>query len=791
MDKNIFGEPQHQNIQNNTYPQNTYPSGKNSFESNNKKGLLFLIVSIIIASILVGVFVFIYLKNKNQDKNKQPIQTEENSEIKTLPANQFNSDDASNIDNEINNVKAETLSFNQFYQKIEDKINFNYSKLKLPLQIKTDVSNYYDVSRKLEFNDVNLNEINVNGFTIIDNQISTKDNFYDTYIALIGQGIPQLVTSDFLIYYYQNLLKEIFADVKSNTFFNDLWLINKSFFDIANSRYKTTALKVKTENDPVLEGQRLEAAYFATTLELLRVKEDQIINPKEPDENKFSEKEAGIYDFNLPDYLNDDVKKEVELIYQAKENAKSPVFRYYQDYALYKVPKDLQYNDRLKNFYLANKWVNSIFPLYYRDAKCPDCFLDKNDWLINLVANSYIAKDFSNNQDLKNRWARVYKVLSFFSGLRKDLTYLQFNDVLFSLYSADYKIENIFSIEKGLDNALANALKIQSEVEKKFNFSEIEGGYNRNDIAVKPQIGMRLLQQDYWPDNYIFNQLITPNVGTYKKQFVDLRENNITGCRLGKQKIFSRCKPIGLDVINLYVPITNNDYFKENTYYDKYTTQSKKLSDQLKTFTSGSWHNSNYWSIMYLNQQSLLKSDGLDGPLYTLSSAWQQKNLNTAMSAWINLKLPNDKIILNVQQGNNLTVSNETETFVEPNLVLINELISNINMLSQMLNELRIVKDIDVTLKKISDAMDDFNAIKSLAVKELQGETLDKDSQLIVQNILKRYTVTEGPDKNVIFNFGKFKTIESINGIKLQAAVYQQKDKKVLLVGPIFNYVEK
>ncbi|MFA5359434.1 MAG: DUF3160 domain-containing protein [Patescibacteria group bacterium] len=791
MSKNIFGESEHQNIQNNTYPQNTYPSGKNSFESNNKKGLLLVIISLIIASILISVFVFLFLKNKNKEQAAQPASTDQNLEVKTLPANQLNPEDINNFDQEINNVKAETLSFDQFYQKIEDKINFNYSKLKLPLQVKTDVANYYDVSRKLEFNDVNLNEINANGFTTIDNQISTKDNFYDTYIALIGQGIPQLVTSDFLIYYYQNLLKEIFADVKSNTFFNDLWLINKSFFDIANSRYKTTALKVKIENDPVLEGQRLEAAYFATTLELLRVKEGQIINPKEPDENKFSEKEAGIYDFNLPDYLNDDVKKEVELIYQAKENAKSPVFRYYQDYALYKVPKDLQYNDRLKNFYLANKWVNSIFPLYYRDAKCPDCFLDKNDWLINLVANSYIAKDFSNNQDLKNRWARVYKVLSFFSGLRKDLTYLQFNDVLSSLHGADYKIENIFSIEKGLDNALANALKIQSEVEKKFNFSEIEGGYNRNDIAVRPQIGMRLLQQDYWPDNYIFNQLITPNVGTYKKQFVDLRENNVTGCRLGKQKIFSRCKPIGLDIINLYVPITNNDYFKENTYYDKYTTQSKKLSDQLKTFTSGSWHNSNYWSIMYLNQQSLLKSDGLDGPLYTLSSAWQQKNLNTAMSAWINLKLPNDKIILNVQQGNNLTVSNETETFVEPNLVLINELISNINMLSQMLNELRIVKDIDVTLKKISDAMDDFNAIKSLAVKELQGETLDKDSQLIVQNILKRYTVTESPDKNVIFNFGKLKTIESINGIKLQAAVYQQKDKKVLLVGPIFNYVEK
>lgn len=791
MNKNIFGESKDPNIQNNTYPQNTYPNGKNSFENNNKKGLLILIFSIIIIIILVAAFVFLFLKYKNKEQATQVVPVEQNFEIKTLPANQLNPGDINNADEEINNVKAETLSFDQFYKKIEDQINFNYSKLKLPLQVKTDVSNYYDISRKLEFNDVNLNEINTNGFTIIDNQISSKDNFYDTYIALIGQGIPQLVTSDFLIYYYQNLLKDIFTDVKSNTFFNDLWLINKNFFNIANSRYKNTALKVKIENDPVLEGQRLEAAYFATTLELLRAKSDQINISNQVNEKKFTEKEAAIYDFTLPDYLNNDVKKEVGLIYKAEEKSKSPVFRYEQDYTLYQVPKDLTVSGKLKNFYLANKWVNSIFPLYYRDSKCPDCLLDKNDWLINLVANSYIAKDFSDNQDLKNRWARVYKVLSFFSGLRKDLTYLQFNDALSSLYGDNYEIENIFSIEKNLDNAMANAIKIQSEIEKKYSFSEIEGGYNRNDITVKPQIGMRLLQQDYWPDGFILNQLITPNVGNYKSKATALAENNITGCRLGKEKVFTRCKAIGLDIINLYSPILNNKYFTENTNYDKYYSQSEKLLSQLKKFTTGSWHNSNYWSVMYLNQHSLLKRGDLTGPIYNLSEAWQQKNINAALAAWINLKLPSDKLVLNVQQGSNLSVTNEAETFVEPNLILINELLSNIKMLSQMLNELKIIKDIDTTSKKISDAANDLNAIKALAIKELQGENLDKDSQLAVQNILKKYTGSESQAKSVTINFGKFTTVESINGVKLQAVVFQQKDKKILLVGPIFNYVEK
>ncbi len=791
-ENNIFGESQNKNTKNSDYTENI-----DSFWFNKKRLIIIVLGAIIIA--LFIVFILFYVKYKiNNQANKPAIINQNAIDQKinagTLPSNQLNTNDINYSEEEINNIRAETLSFNQFYEKINEEININYNKLELPIQVKTDVSNYYDVSRKIDFSDLNLAEINKNGFTITSNQLSGKnDNFYGAYIALIDQGIPQLVTSDFLIYYYQNMLKEVFADIKSNTFFNDLWMINKNFFDIADSRYKTTASKIGLANDPVLEGQRLEAAYFATALELLRCKPDQINNSNNIDENKFTSKEAADYNFTLPDYLNDDVKKEVELIYRAKEEIKSPVFRYQQKYAIYRVPDDLANNDKLKNFYLANRWANSIFPLYHRDTKCPECLLDKNDWLINLVANSYIAKDFSDNQDLKNRWARVYKVLSFFSGLRKDLTYLQFNEVLANLYGNDYAINDVFSAEQGLDNALAAAVKIQSEIEKKYSFSAIEGGYNRSMTINKPHIGMRLLQEDYWPDDFILKQLVTPNVGNYNGKYDILTGNNITARKLTSQKLMERVKAIGLDIINLYSPVLNNGYFNENTSYENYSLQSRKLADQLKNFTADSWHNSNYWSIMYLNQHFLLEQIGQPGPINTTSGAWQQKNINTAMSAWVNLKLPSDKLNINVAKNDKLATSKETEVFVEPNLALINELLANTKMLSQMLNALKIINNVDTALKKLNEFSDDLSIIKFLAIKEMQGEDLeiDSDSRLAIQNILKKYIITTNQLKNVTIDFGKYATTESINGVKLQAVVYQQKNDKILVVGPIFNYTEK
>ncbi|PJB18971.1 hypothetical protein CO115_03455, partial [Candidatus Falkowbacteria bacterium CG_4_9_14_3_um_filter_36_9] len=42
-----------------------------------------------------------------------------------------------------------------------------------------------------------------------------------------------------------------------------------------------------------------------------------------------------------------------------------------------------------------------------------------------------------------------------------------------------------------------------------------EGSYSRNDISLKPIIGLRMLSEYYWPNDYLFGQFIYPNVTNY------------------------------------------------------------------------------------------------------------------------------------------------------------------------------------------------------------------------------------------------------------------------------------
>lgn len=764
----------------------------------NQKWLL-AIVALVVALLLLAVFMFLVLKKPNSSNTVvTPVDVATSTEpvassSSMLPTNPLVPSDPNNQNNDLSNVKAENLSFSQFYVPLDDKPVLNVDKLKLPMQVKSEVDNYYDFSRKIDLTDAQVNELNKNGFILADNTLTKDNNFYGAYSALNNQGIPEIVTSDFLLYYYQNSMKEVFADVKSNTFYQDLWLINKGLFDIASNRYKKTKAKVGLANDPVLEGQRLEAAYFATALELLKPKSEQTKAFGLNEENKFTDQDLITYDFTLPDYLVDDVKKEEALIYAANEVKKSPVFRYTRDYAVFKMPNGVDKNSKLGNFQLADIWANSEFPLYYKNEKCPNCLLDKNDWLINFITNSYVAKDFSDNQELKNRWARVYKVLSYFSGLRKDLTYLQFQNALIDSYGGDYQLENIFSAENGLDKAMTTAVKLQSVIEKKYTFSDIEGGYDRADSKVKPLIGMRLLQEDYWPDGYILKQLVSPFVGNYTKDANKVQSGglNTTACSLNGSRVLKRCSAIGLDIVNLYNPILRNNYFNENSSYDNYSSQSRMLADQLNNFTADSWHNSNYWSIMSLNKKTLLGQPGLSGPISTLGDAWQLKNINTALGAWVNLKLPADDLRINVEESRSLISNSEANTYVEPNLALINDLMANTKMLSQMLVALKITKDVDMASKKLTEFSDDLIRVKQAAIKELQGENLDSESQLAILNIIKRYSVVNEQNKTIILHFDAKNSIEQINGVKLLISVYQLKGRKIMVAGPIFNYSER
>ncbi|MHB8904487.1 MAG: DUF3160 domain-containing protein, partial [Patescibacteria group bacterium] len=500
-----------------TANQNNDQTNPDDFENQRKKKIIFLIILALGILVLAGIGFFIFKKytaNKNIKVDNNPVNPIVTSTQPVLP--DFTSPltaTSTEASSSFSNLVIDYLSFPDFYKAPDNNIVPKFIDYKLPLNVKLDVLNYYDLSRKLNL-DPALDGLNNDGFALIANPYEKENpGFYGVYENLETKQISPLITSDFIIYYYQNILKKVFKDIEENVFYDNLWSTNKDLYNAAKNRYEARLAAVGDINDSVLEGERLEMAYFAVALELLKPAPNQIAAKGViDDQSKFLPTEVDRFYFVLPPYLRDDVLREEKLIREAKVKTKSPVLLYTQNYSDFSVPSEYNVNVKLNNFYLTTKWLNSVFPLYYRDKNCLDCLLDKEDWRINFIAASLIANDAANLPDLKNKWARIYKVMSFFKGLREDLSYVQYRDSLVAVFGADYNITQLFDDKNKF--AAVNLEKLKTKI-LTYNMLEIQGGYNKDNPSERPQIGFKMLTDSYWPNNYLFNKLSVPNVSNY------------------------------------------------------------------------------------------------------------------------------------------------------------------------------------------------------------------------------------------------------------------------------------
>ncbi|MDD4332818.1 MAG: DUF3160 domain-containing protein [Patescibacteria group bacterium] len=685
---------------------------------------------------------------------------------------------------EIAAKQAEKLNFSDFYKKNEEKFEIKIAPYRLPINIKTDALNYYDVSRQINLDNY-LSEINKNGFTIANNPAPKEaDNFLSAYDYLNNKNLPILITDDFLFYYYQNTLKQIYKDIENNIFYDNLWKINTNLFNTADTRYRALKASSKLPNDPILEGARVEAIYYGVTLELLKPKIKQI-KEEATDNSDFKTGDDAFYNFDAPSYLKEDINKETALIYGQNTSAKSPTFLYTVNYANFTIPEDYKNNSRLSNFYLATKWLNSVFPVYFKDANCKTCLLDKDDWRVNMIAASFIAKDLATSQNLKNDWAIIYKIMSFFTGLRADLTYLNYDNALKEIFGQDYKIEELFSLSNSKQDE--NLTKLKNKIAG-IKFNEIEGSYDRNNSSLKSYLGLRVLAENYSPDNYLFSQLISPKVADYLGT-KNTANSSVTYCSNSE----SRCRGMGLDIINLAYPLQPEiKYFSSNINYKNYSNQAASLKKQLADFNLNTWHNSGYWSNLNIIK-TYLENNTSPKLSFTQNSLWRNKNVNTALGAWLNPKLPMDEFTLNVEKTGGLGNFSECNylNYIEPNLPLVRELEANTNMILEMLKALSATSkanNAEILLNDLSLKLADLSKIIQ---KELNNQNINADDCKFIDRLTKQYKVARKGKKELPIYFDSKNNInESINGIKFALLVYNINNKNYLAIGPVFNYSE-
>ncbi|MCU0678952.1 MAG: DUF3160 domain-containing protein [Planctomycetes bacterium] len=689
-------------------------------------------------------------------------------------------------------IKAEELAFGAFYEKPVYNLTSQRSGYDLPINIKTDVLNYYEVTRKFNL-DPYLDELNNNGFALGKNIFSQEANdFFSLYRYLYSRDIPIIVTNDFLLYYYQNTLKHIYKEIEKNVFYDNLWEFNKKMYEIALSRYRQHYEETGLSNDPVLESKRLELAYLAVTLSLLRPTEAQI-NRRENfiDERKFTLQEAENFSIDLPLFLSDDAKREEILIREASQVKKSPVFLYTRDYRQFAVPDNYRPNAKLNNFFLALKWLNTHFPLYYQDEACPDCLLDENDWLINLAAACYLADDLSKNQELKNQWAIIYKFISYFSGLRRDLTFLDYAGAMSQIFGNNYNLDEIFSTEN--PDRQRQVLELRNMIADE-NFLAMEGGLPRDNPDELRHIGVRLLQENYWPDDYIFSAL-TGREMEYNGAQVK-KTANITYCADEKGKFIHRCRGFGLDIINILHPVDPAiDNFLVNTSYLFYQDRQLELRSQLDKFDVFTWNNNLYWSIMDINRLLLKKNTESYPPGYARNEFWQKtKMVNTALGSWVTARQTEDSWVNYVEDKNdNLGIFAECNAynFIEPDFDFSQELIAKNNMLIKMLTVLKVVDKTNAASIQLKEFNKKLSTIANIISKELDNGNLDAEDCRFITDLVGHYEIERKAENTVEIKFSGNRTmVESLKGVKILMVVNEYHGKKMLVLGPVFNYEE-
>lgn len=787
------GEKKPDNVQRNypTYPEYNGPS--DSEPLSMAKMLFFFIGGILILAALVGL-VYYFLLHQKTDKDypnaNKPTDATTTAATSTtgLPEDFGNNDDGDEWSGtSTDDLKAEDLTFGFFYQKPNNDYNPGLKNYNLPINTKTDVSNFYDLSRKIDL-DAYVSAFDQTGFAIIDPQWNLKsDDFYSVYQYLISKDIPFVITNDFLYYYYQNNLKQVFKEIEKTTFYDNLWSINKKLYDIALTRYKKRFEEVGIANDTLLEAERLEMAYFAVALNLLKPTTEQISEKSElVNAGKFSRQEAENYAFDMPSTLADDVEKEVGHIRSARDIKKSPVFLYQKNYHDFAVPKNYSFNAKLNNFYLALRWLNSEFPLYHRGSDCSDCLLDYNDWVINLAAASLITEDLMSNQDIKNNWAVVYKIISFYNGLRQDLTYLHYHNALSKLFGKEYKTEEIFSSSNpDRDNQIT---KLSAEIAGN-RFSSLEGGLDRSDPGSIPYIGMRLLQEPYWPNDYIFKKL------TGNDKILASKENVFTSCD-NRNRGLNRCIGFGLDLVNL---INSNDadittdYLQKNIDYSGYEQTMSGLQSEIGKFNVNSWNNNVYWVGLDISR-TLLDYEKKGLPVFVQDSQWTKyKDVNTILGGWIYLHLPEDTLAnYSEVEGSALGEFKQCNpyNYIEPNYAFVNELIARNEMLMYMLSTLKVTNKTSSALLQLKDLDAKLSSVSAIIKKELEGEKMSDDDCKFIDELAKHFVVTGQGSKNIAIKIGDQKLSETITGVKLVGVIYPLGDKKIMSLGPIFSFIE-
>ncbi|MBM4446482.1 MAG: DUF3160 domain-containing protein [Chloroflexi bacterium] len=492
----------------------------------------------------------------------------------------------------------------------------------LPLD-STQITNSDQIQSEFNLNSGQEALLKGNGFVVIQ---WGGDDIVGPYKTLKNMDVPIFVTTDTLLHLYHIQFNEILKRIEEEEFYSQL-------IDMSLAMLKRAEADYQAFTQPALkEAARRNVAYFAVALKLLQTPSNKI-------------------DFDIPSYVKKEVNEELKNIEAHQGFKPSSVFNsdkncicdvplcYCEDYSQYVPRGHYTRSEILKSYFKTMMWYGRMaFLLKGGD----DALISEEDAEIATIQASLISAELPSvkvaDYTAKDVWDRIYAVTSFFVGTADDLTPYEYLTALEKVFGQEFALNQLAAETK--------MLELKAELAQMRN-PEIYGGSGVCIIyppVTKEKLyeclaktkGMRFMGQRFVPDSYMFQNLVSPAVGLYVGTGNPF---TMKMTQLGP----ARCFPRGLDIMavlgsdrayDILKREGDTEYQGKDTSYDK---QLKQLKDQFAAFTEEDWNRNLYWAWLYA-LDSLLEKFGKGYPTFMQTEAWQDKELNTALASWAELR---------------------------------------------------------------------------------------------------------------------------------------------------------
>ncbi len=653
-----------------------------------------------------------------------------------------------------------------------------------------EISNYDDVASKLNLDTDQKSLLAKNGFVVISDPFYPREeDITRPYEILKEREVPVFITSDSLLHLYHIQFDETLRQVEEREFYDAIWQISNALLQDSLAVYENADGEAR-------EAARRNAAFFAVGLSLLAPQPDQVCPENEEwmyAETHFTKEEAELYQFSVPDEVREEVEQELSLIGAHEGFAPSPLFRYDEDYSQYVPRGHYTRSEKLKNYFRAMMWYGRMS--FLLKGGTPDALVSAEDARIQTAAAAQITAAICADPSVKDSWDRMYAVTAFYVGYSDDLGCYEYAGAMNEVFGGTFDPTAVS------EDDIA-ALKAELAA---YRSPQIYGGTGNCQIpppyspdqanqCLENTKGFRLMGQRFIPDSYMFSNLVGPYTGVY------------TGTGQPFTLVGSiRGFPMGLDVMSLLGSKRAAEILDEtgNSDYSLYAAQYSDLEAEFGAFTIAEWNQNLYWSWLYA-LKPLLAEHGPGYPTFMQGGAWQDKELNTALASWTELR---HDTILYAKQSYTMEATaapyheeKPVVGYVEPVPEFYNRLLALTRMTSAGLDEMEVLDD--VSKARLTRLEEILERLVDLSTQELENEELDEEDYEFIKNFGDEL---EGVIAEVDDNSKKTTIIadvhtdsnsrqvleEGVGYVDMTVVAYKLPDGRILCgAGPVMSYYE-